>query len=583
MKETFRKLWTYLGRCRLLLLFSVLSAVASVAGTLSAPIVIGRAIDRMAAAHRVQFTEVARALILLTAIYLAGSFFLWLLTLLTNRASYLTVGRLRRAMFDRLAVLPLSFYDRTPHGDTISRFINDVDTVSDGLLQGLMALLQGVVTIVGAVCFMLSVNPGMTLVVVLSAPFSYFVARTIAVRSQELFAQTAKHLGDLNGYAQEIIEGQKTVKAFRYENRALQRFERINRDLYETGVKSQFISSLSIPSTRIVNNLTYAAVGVIGGLSALSGRITVGDITSFLIYAIVFAKPFNDITNVLTQIQAAAASAQRVFRILEEEPETPDRENAAELTSCAGKVEFRDVSFSYAPGRKLISHFDLSVAPGSRVAIVGSTGAGKTTLVNLLMRFYDVDRGSILIDGIDIRDLKRDSLRAQFAMVLQDTWLFGGTIRENIAYSKPGATPEEIVRAARDAGADGFIRRLENGYETRIGADGDSLSQGQKQLLTIARVMLSDAPMLILDEATSNIDTYTEQKIQQAFARLTKGRTSFVIAHRLSTIRTADLILVMEKGRIVERGRHEELLRKQGVYARLYNSQFAGVPGGERA
>ncbi|MGI6005756.1 MAG: ABC transporter ATP-binding protein [Christensenellales bacterium] len=574
MRRTLFRLFHYIGRYKRTLLFCVLCAVVSVACTLVAPLVVGRAVDHMADAGRVNFSEITAALILLAVIYLGASLFLWLLTLLSNKVAYRTVNRLRETLFDRLLKLPLSFYDQTAHGDTVSRFVNDVDAVSEGLLQGFVVLLQGVITIVGAILFMLYINAGMTLAVVLSAPASYFVARYITLRSQELFSRQAEHLGQLNGYAQEMIEGQKIVKAFGYEQRALKQFEDINQKLYETGFKAQFISAMSNPSTRIVNNIAYAAIGIIGAVSAIRGNISVGDITSFLIFAIIFAKPFNEITGVLTQMQAAAASAQRVFEILDIEAETPDSA-AAKLDDCTGRVQFKDVSFAYRPDQRLIEHFNLDVAPGSRVAIVGRTGAGKTTLVNLLMRFYDVDSGAILIDGIDIRDLPRDNLRGQFGMVLQETWLFNGSIRDNIAYAKPQATMQEVMAAAKDAGAHGFIRRLDNGYDTVISADGEGLSQGQKQLLTIARVMLVNPPMLILDEATSNIDTYTEVRIQRAFARLTKGRTSFVIAHRLSTIRNADMILVMDKGHVVESGTHKQLLDQNGYYARLYNSQFS--------
>jgi ATP-binding cassette subfamily B protein len=572
MKKTIFRLLEYVGKYKGLMLLSVLSALISVVCTLYAPLIIGRAIDGMVAKR---ISGGARLLFLLAGVYLCGNLFLWLLNYLTNRISYFTVNHLRTVLFDKLAVLPLGFYDQNAHGDISSRFINDADIISDGLLQGFMALLQGIFTILGAVAFMLFLNPVMALIVVFSAPASYFTARFITTRSQQLFREQAAYLGRLNGYSEEMIEGQKIVKSFCYESRAKEEFQKINAKLYETGVKSQFISSLSNPSTRVVNNVAYAVIGVCGSVAAIRGLLTAGDISSFLIYAVIFSKPFNDITNVLTQMQAAVASAQRVFHILDLEPETPDPKDAVSLENCTGRVEFDDVSFSYRPDRKLIEHFTLDIKPGSSIAIVGKTGAGKTTLVNLLMRFYDGNGGSIRIDGIDIRRLARDNLRAQFGMVLQDTWLFDGSIRDNIAYAKPDAAMEEIVTAAKEAGADGFIRRLEDGYDTRITADGGSISEGQKQLLTIARVMLANPPMLILDEATSNIDTYTEMKIQRAFTRLTAGRTSFVIAHRLSTIRNADLIIVMDRGHIVESGNHEELLEKKGYYADLYNSQFS--------
>lgn len=575
MKQTILRLLEYVGKYKKLILLSVLSAFISVICMLYAPLIIGRTIDSMVKTHEFNFSGIIGSLVLLAGVYLCSNVFLWLLNYQTNRISYFTVNQLRKSLFDKLAVLPLGFYDRNAHGDTTSRFINDVDIISDGLLQGFMALLQGIVTIIGSIVFMLYLNPGMTVIVVLSAPASFFTARFITMRSQKLFKEQAKYLGQLNGYSEEMIEGQKIVKAFCYEPRAMEQFQQINANLYETGVKSQFISSLSNPSTRVVNNIAYAVIGVCGSIAAISGHLSVGDISSFLIYAVIFAKPFNDITNVLTQMQSAVASAQRVFHILDLEPETKDAKNAVPMKTCTGHVQFEDVSFSYLPDRKLIEHFNLDVKPGSSVAIVGKTGAGKTTLVNLLMRFYDVNKGSIRIDGIDIRDLTRDNLRTQFGMVLQDTWLFNGSIRDNIAYAKPSASMQEIITAAKEAGADGFIRKLEKGYDTRITADGDNISEGQKQLLTIARVMLANPPMLILDEATSNIDTYTEMKIQKAFNQLTAGRTSFMIAHRLSTIRNADLILVMNQGHIVESGKHEELLKKGGYYADLYNSQFS--------
>lgn len=565
----------FIGKYKKLLLFSVISALISVICMLYGPLIIGHTIDSMVLSHKNIFSSILHSLILLGLVYLCSNFFLWLLNFLTNRISYFTVNQLRKALFDKLAVLPLEFYDRNAHGDTTSRFINDVDIISDGLLQGFMALLQGVVTIIGSIVFMLTLNPIMTFIVVLSAPASFLTARFITKRSQKLFREQAKYLGQLNGYSEEMIEGQKIVKAFCYESRAKEHFEQINAKLYETGVKSQFISSLSNPSTRVVNNIAYAVIGVCGSIAAIYGHLTAGDISSFLIFAVIFAKPFNDITNVLTQMQSAVASAQRVFHILDLEPENDKADNSTQIKSCTGHVQFEDVSFSYRPDRKLIEHFNLDIKPGSSIAIVGKTGAGKTTLVNLLMRFYDVNGGCIRVDGTDIRELSRDNLRAQFGMVLQDTWLFNGSIRDNIAYAKPNASMEEIIAAAKEAGADGFIRRLEKGYETKITADGDNISEGQKQLLTIARVMLANPPMLILDEATSNIDTYTEMKIQRAFRRLTEGRTSFMIAHRLSTIRNADLILVMNQGHIVESGNHEKLLEKKGYYADLYNSQFS--------
>ena len=573
-KNIAARLITIIEKDHTRLILAVASAFLSVLGTLLGPLIIGKAVDCMVGSGKVNFPAVGNYVLLLAFIYLGSCFFLWQLTFQTNRISYRTVNLLRRMLFEKLNTLPLSFFDQNPHGDTISRFVNDVDAVSDGLLQGFLALLSGVATIVGSIIFMLCINPGMAAVVILSAPAAFLVARFITLRSQKLFREQAKMVGSLNGYAEEIIHGQKIVKDFNYEERAFQKFHESNQKLYEVGLRSQFISALANPSTRIVNNIAYAAIGMIGGYAAIKGWITVGNISSFLIYSIIFAKPFNDITNIMTQIQAAAASAQRIFRILDLPPEPQEDSSAAELKSCGGNVRFDHVSFSYTPERKLIEDFNLDVPSGSSIAIVGHTGAGKTTLVNLLMRFYDIGSGSISIDGVDIRHLTRENLRSQFGMVLQDTWLFDGTVRENIAFAKPDAPLAEVVQAAKAAGADSFIRRLAHGYDTRISGNGENLSQGQMQLLTIARVMLANPPMLILDEATSSIDTNTEQHIQQAFEKLTSGRTSFVIAHRLSTVRNADLILVMDNGHIVEKGRHDELLAKNGTYAELYQSQF---------
>lgn len=573
-KQTLLRILKLIGKYKFLLTLSILSALISVTCTLSAPLVIGVAIDKMAARGEVDFWGLRNTLFALCAIFIGSCLFQWLLNRSTNSISYRTVKELRGKMFSKLAALPLRFYDTHPHGETMSRFINDVDAVSDGLLQGLMALISGVVTIIGTIIFMTAINPMMAVVVLLSTPAVYYVARFITKRSQSLFKKQARCLGALNGYAEEMIEGQKIVQAFNFEKTSIEKFKEINAELYKVGVKSVFISSISNPSTRIVNNITYAFVGVLGAIAAISGRITVGNISSFLIYATLFAKPINEITNVLSQIQAAVASGERVFEILDKAEESPDVEDSIELRDCKGAVSFKNVSFSYEKDRPLIQGLNLEISPGSKIAIVGHTGAGKTTLVNLLMRFYDVASGSIEIDGVDIRKFTRDSLRRNFGMVLQDTWLLESTIRENIAYAKPDATLDEIKAAAKAAGADGFIRKLPQGYDTVIDADGGSLSQGEKQLLTIARVMLVNPPIMILDEATSSIDTYTEQRIDKAFMKMTQGRTSFVIAHRLSTVKDADMILVMDGGRIVESGRHTELLKKGGYYSKLYYSQF---------
>ena len=568
------RLFKYIGKNKKLLVFAIICAIISVISSLIGPILIGKSIDNMIAKGQVDLKAVVNILVILAIVYGVGCLFTWLLTYLTNGISYKTVNLLRNDLFDKINNLPLKFYDNNPHGDTISRFINDIDAIGDGMLQGIATLLTGIITIIGSIGFMLSINQLMTIVVLLSAPLTFFVARFITTRSQKYFKDQAKELGDLNGYVEEIITGQKTVKAFNYEEKSFNSFKGINEKLYKAGVKSQFFGSLANPSTRLVNNIAYSIIGISGSIIAIMGKITVGDISSFLIYSNLFSKPFNEITGVFTQIQTAIASATRIFKILDMEEEIQDKDNVIEFKDCRGDIEFKDVEFSYTSKSKLITNLNMSIKQGSRVAIVGKTGAGKTTLVNLLMRFYEVGKGSILIDGIDINNISRDRLRKSFGMVLQETFLFSDTIANNISYGKPNSTKEEIIKAAKAVGAHGFIRRLPKGYDTLISGTGDNLSQGQKQLLTIARVMLVDPPMLILDEATSNIDTRTEIHIQKAFQIMMEGRTSFIIAHRLSTIKEADMILVMENGNIVEQGNHEELLKSEGFYSKLYNSQF---------
>lgn len=573
--SVFSRLMTYVLKYRRFLIQVGIFALITVTANLVAPRIIGLSIDQMAGVGQVQFNAVLALILRLAIVYVLLGFSQWLtsfyLTQLGNRAA----RDLRNDLFANLTEYPLSFFDRTSHGDVISRYVNDVDMITEGLLQALNQLVTGVITIVGAIGFMFYINPLMALVVLVSAPITYFVARFITKRTQRMFKAQAATLGRLNGLAEEMIGGQKIVTAFNYQQRAYEKFDTINQELYGIGVKAQFYSSLPNPTTRFVNNIAYILVGIIGCIAAISRVITVGDISSFLIYANVFAKPFNEITGVIAQFQSALASAGRVFELIDAPKQTPDPQGAVELENSHGMVTFKHVNFAYTKKKPLIQDFNLAVKPGCRIAIVGATGAGKTTIVNLLMRFYDVDSGSIQVDGIPTERITRDSLRRSFGMVLQDTWLFSGTVRENIAYGRPRATDEEIIEAAKAANAHSFICRLPDGYQTQISSSGDNFSQGEIQLLTIARVMLAQPPMLILDEATSNIDVITEMKIQKAFLSMMQGRTSFIIAHRLSTIKEADLILLMENGNIIESGSHAELLAQQGSYYRLYNSQFA--------
>ncbi|MBX4258778.1 ABC transporter ATP-binding protein/permease [Clostridium estertheticum] len=576
-KTIFKRIIKYMSNSKIYIVFSLLSAIITVILSLIAPLLIGKTIDKMVGKGLVDFSYVFKIIIAIAIVYIAGNIFNWLLIYLTNLIAFSSVNHMRRDLFKKTNKLPLNFFDTNPHGDTISRFVNDIETISDGMIQCLSTLITGIVTIIGAICFMFYLNPIMTLVVLILSPASYFMARFITNRSQKMFKKQAKILGNLNAYAEEIIDGQKVVKAFNYEDETISKFKEINNDLYSAGVKSQFYGSLSGPTTRVVNNIIYSLIGIIGSFAVIFNKLTIGDISSFLIYATLFSKPLNDITAIFTQIQAAAASAERVFYVLDMEPEIADKKRIINHHNNEGVISFRNVNFGYTPNRPLIKNFNLNVKPGSRVAIVGTTGAGKTTLINLLMRFYEVNSGGIFIDGININQISRDSLRCNFGMVLQDTWLFCGTIKENIAYGKPEASEDEIIAAAKASGSHSFIRRLPKGYNTIITDAGENLSQGQRQLLTIARVMIADAPMLILDEATSNIDTITELKIQKAFIKMLKGRTSFIIAHRLSTIKESDIILVMDNGNIVQSGTHEELLEKGGQYSQLYNSQFVAV------
>jgi len=573
-KETLARVLWFAKPYRWYLLAALVSAVLSVSLTLYAPVLIGRGIDQIIAPGKVYFDNLLPILIELGIVAVLAAIFQWLLTLCTNIVTYKTVRDLRSAAFEHMEELPLSNIDSRPHGDIISRIINDIDSVSDGLLQGFSQLFTGIITIAITLVYMLAINFKVGLVVVVITPLSLFVASFIAKHSFDMFRRQSAIKGQLSGCIEELVGNQKVVKAFSYEERAQQQFDRINHQLYDVGVKAQFYSSLTNPCTRFVNGVVYAAVAIVGALSCIAGGFSVGALSSFLTYANQYTKPFNEISGVITELQTAIASAKRVFDIIDEPVQQPDEPDAAHPTGCEGQIEIDRVSFSYEKSHPLIRDFHLQIKPGQRIALVGPTGCGKTTMINLLMRFYDVDAGEIRVDGQPIKKIGRDSLRSLYGMVLQDTWMFKGSVRDNIAYGKPDATDEEVVAAAKAAHAHSFIMRLPQGYDTVLAEDGGNISQGQKQLLCIARAMLTKPSMLILDEATSSIDTRTEIKIQQAFAQMMEGHTSFVVAHRLSTIREADCILVMKDGQIIEQGTHQQLLEKKGFYHQLYNSQF---------
>ncbi len=570
-KGVLKRLYRYIAGNKKYLYFVIISAVLANIFMLAAPYISGRAIDFIRGKGDVDFGMVIKISSVLLGVYVLNALFTWGMTVFTNHLSNRTIERMRSDAFKRLSRLPLSYFDNHSHGDIISRLTNDTDAVSDGLLQGITQLFAGLVTVVGSLAVMFSLNYKIALCVVAVTILCVFVSRFIAVNSGKMFRMQAAVTGELNGYVSEIVGNMKVVKAFGYEERSGEAFGEINSRLYDCGQKAQFYSSLVNPTTRYINNLAYIGVGVLGGLAAIAGGLSVGIISSFLIYATQFARPINDMTSILTQLQSATAAATRIFALTDEQPETDDS-SRPELKLDGGEVVFDGVSFSYDKNRGLIKNLNITAKKGQRVAIVGPTGAGKTTIVNLLMNFYGADKGAIIVDGQDIDSVTRDSLRKSFGMVLQDTWLFSGTVRENIAYGKADATDAEIEAAARAAEAHGFIKRLPQGYGTMITEDGGNLSSGQKQLLTIARAMLTNPEVLILDEATSNVDTMTERRIQRAFLKMMEGRTSFIIAHRLSTIREADLILVMDNGAIVEQGTHDELLAKNGFYAKLYNS-----------
>ena len=574
-KAVLKRVLTHIKKYRILVILSFVCAMITVASTLYAPILTGDAIDLIVGKGLVDFDGIKDIIYTFLMVTVVTVISQWFMNIINNHITYSVVRDIRIEVFNHMEELPLSYIDSHKHGDIVSRIVSDIGQFADGLLMGFTQLFTGIVTILATLGFMIAVNVPIALVVIVLTPLSLFVASFIAKRTYHLFHQQSETRGEITALVDEMVGQQKIVQAFGYEDDALDRFEEINNRLEKDSMSATFYSSLVNPCTRFVNNLVYAAVGIIGAISAIMTGFTVGQLTCFLSYANQYTKPFNEISNVITELQNAMACAGRVFELLDETPQVPEKENAHVLTDTKGAIEIKDVNFSYVKDKTLITNLNLSVKPGMRVAIVGPTGCGKSTLINLLMRFYDVDTGSISVDGTDIRDMTRDSLRQNYGMVLQETWLKSGTIRENIAYGKPDATDEEIVQAAKLAHSDSFIRRLPQGYDTVIAEDGGNLSQGQKQLLCITRVMLLLPPMLILDEATSSIDTRTEIRIQKAFNRMMQGRTSFIVAHRLSTIREADVILVMKDGNIIEKGNHDQLMAQNGFYTNLYNSQFA--------
>ncbi len=574
-KEIIKKVLDYIGKYKIFLLLSIILAAISVALTLYIPILTGNAVDCILGPGQVDFAGILVILKKMTVIILLTAIVQWLMNACNNKITYQVIRDVRDEAFRKLEILPLKYIDSHAHGDIISRIIADVDQFSDGLLMGFTQLFTGVITIIGTLLFMISINVTTTLIVVVLTPLSFFIANFIAKRTFRMSKLQSETRGEQTALIDEMIGNEKVVKAFSREEKVIEQFDEVNNRLEKASVKAIFFSSLTNPCTRFVNSLVYAGVGIVGAFLAIRGRISVGQLSSFLSYANQYTKPFNEISGVVTELQNAIACAGRIFEFIEEEPQIPDAEDAIVLKQPKGEIDIQDVAFSYTEDQKLITDLNLHVKPGQRVAIVGPTGCGKTTVINLLMRFYDVNKGSIQVDGVDIRKLTRDSLRKGYGMVLQETWLKSGTIKDNIIMGKPDATMEEVIAAAKASHAHSFIKRLPNGYDTVISEDGGSLSQGQKQLLCITRVMLCLPPILILDEATSSIDTRTEIKIQKAFATLMEGRTSFIVAHRLSTIREADIILVMKDGNIIEQGNHETLLAKGGFYANLYQSQFS--------
>lgn len=575
-KPVWKKVLERISPYGFLVVISLLLALAIVVSTLYLPILTGRAVDCMLEAGQVDFSRLFQILGRMAVAILLTAAFQWLMNTMNNRITYGVVSDIRQEAFEKLESLPLKYIDSHSYGDIVSRMIADVDQFADGLLMGFTQLFTGVLTIFGTLIFMFRMNVKITLLVVVITPVSLCVAAVIAKKTYKMFQKQTETRGEQTAFIEEMVGNLKCVQAFGHEDENMEKFQQMNEKLQKYSLKAIFFSSLTNPSTRFVNSMVYAVVGITGAFTAIRGGISVGQLTSFLSYANQYTKPFNEISGVFTELQNALACAGRVFEFIEEESQIPDGEDAKELAQVQGNVALKQVSFSYRPEKKLIQDLNLFVEPGQRVAIVGPTGCGKTTLINLLMRFYDTDAGEIQIDGNNIKEVTRKSLRTNFGMVLQDTWLRNGTVRENLCMGKPEATEEEMIQAAKSAHAHEFIKRLPKGYDTVLGEDGGSLSQGQKQLLCIARVMLCLPPMLILDEATSSIDTRTEMKIQNAFSRMMKGRTSFIVAHRLSTIKEADMILVMKDGNIIEQGNHESLMEQGGFYAQLYQSQFMG-------
>ena len=575
-KSTLKKVLKRIEKYRLLVILSLTMAVAIVFLSLYLPILTGEAVDVIIAKGLVNFTGLLKILKTMVVVIVATAIFQWLMNIINNHITYHVVQDIRKEAFEKLEKLPLKYIDSHSYGDIVSRMIADVDQFAEGLLMGFTQLFTGVLTIIVTLFFMFDINVKIALVVVVLTPLSLFVAGFIAKRTYTMFKKQSETRGEQTSLIEEMVGNLKVVKAFGHEDENQEKFDEINGRLQKYSLDAIFYSSLVNPCTRFINSMIYAGVGITGAIAALNGRLSVGQLTCFLSYANQYTKPFNEISGVITELQNALACAARVFELIEEEAEVSDKEDAVVLENAEGKIDLEHVYFSYTADKKLIQDFNLSVKPGQRIAIVGPTGCGKTTLINLLMRFYDVNEGRISVDENEIRDITRGSLRTNYGMVLQDTWIRNGTVRDNIVIGKPDATMDEVIRAAKESRAHDFIKRLPNGYDTVLGEDGGNLSQGQKQLLCITRVMLCLPPMLILDEATSSIDTRTEIKIQQAFARMMEGRTSFIVAHRLSTIREADVILVMKDGNIIEQGSHEKLLAEEGFYSKLYHSQFAG-------